>query len=104
MLPEGFEVDPHFIGHGIGKFLHQLPQVHHRFDPKNEDCILQPGMVFTIEPIVTMCSVEGQIHMAQDKFSIVAPGVPSCQWEHIVLITAAGCEVLTKRPDESADL
>lgn len=51
-----------------------------------------------------MCNAEGQLALGDDKFSIVAPGIPSCQWEHIVLITDSGHEVLTKRSDEPKDL
>ena len=62
---------------------------------------LVPGMAFTIEPIVTMASTKEMLAMGTDNFSIVSPGNPSCQWEHIVLITDTGCEVLTKRQDET---
>ena len=61
-------------------------------------------MLFTIEPIVTMCSTENQLLLGNDKFSIVAAGIPSCQWEHIILITEKGHEVLTLRSDEPQDL
>lgn len=61
-------------------------------------------MAFTIEPILTMCKTEGLLSIGRDNFSIVAPGIPSSQWEHIVLITEAGHEVLTRRAEEPADL
>jgi methionyl aminopeptidase len=61
---------------------------------------MEEGMAFTIEPIVMMCDPGDHLMMGSDKFSIVSPGVPSSQWEHIVLITANGCEVLTKRSGE----
>ena len=58
-------------------------------------------MSFTIEPIVTMFETEDTLVIGKDKFTIVSPGNPSCQWEHIILITDTGCEVLTKRKDEN---
>jgi len=60
-----------------------------------------PGMAFTIEPIFTMIDCGDYLAMGKDDWSIVAPGIPSSQWEHIILITETGCEVLTKRSDET---
>lgn len=87
--------------------MHQHPQVHHTGTRllteavgDSPDEIMRPGLAFTIEPIITMCETTDQLCMGKDRFSIVAPGIPSCQWEHTVLITETGCEVLTKRPDE----
>ena len=103
-------MDENFIGHGIGKFLHQAPYVHHKRTPDSPvrenapDMVLVPGLAFTIEPILTMCKTDGLLAMGLDNFTIVAPGVPSSQWEHIVLITESGHEVLTRRPEEPADL
>lgn len=58
-----------------------------------------PGMAFTIEPILMM-SNKFQYIMWKDNWTISAPGVPSCQWEHIVLITEEGYEILTLREGE----
>lgn len=66
-----------------------------------KDEILVPGMVFTIEPIITMAPTENVLAVGKDNFTIVAPGIPSSQWEHIILITETGCEVLTKRTEET---
>lgn len=57
-------------------------------------------MAFTIEPIITMCKTDGNLTMADDNWTISSPGVPSAQWEHIVLITKEGCDILTLRSDE----
>jgi len=100
----GFEVDENFLGHGIGSFLHQYPQVHHKVRRDDPEIILRPGMSFTIEPILTMCKTGGNLALGQDKFSVVSPGIPSSQWEHIVLITKDGCEILTLREDEKSPL
>ena len=56
-------------------------------------------MAFTIEPILMLHSRFGYIQW-EDGWTIHAPGVPSCQWEHIVLITEEGHEILTKREGE----
>lgn len=65
-----------------------------------KDCTFVPGMTFTIEPIVTMASTDEYLSMGQDQFTIGSPGNPSAQWEHLMLITETGCEVLTKRTEE----
>lgn len=55
-------------------------------------------MVFTIEPILTFfpTDVEGSLALEEDNWTVVAPMNPSAQWEHMVLVTADGCEVLTQ--------
>lgn len=50
-----------------------------------------------------MANTQNQLGMAKDNMTIVAPGIPSSQWEHIVLITETGCEVLTQRSDEKIE-
>jgi Methionine aminopeptidase len=71
---------------------------------------MQPGNVFTIEPIFMMKPAKVP-YMWADEWTMTSPGNPSgksrsnfskllAQWEHTVLITEKGCEVLTKRPDE----
>ncbi|XP_022155203.1 methionine aminopeptidase 1B, chloroplastic-like isoform X2 [Momordica charantia] len=89
-----FEVE-RFIGHGVGTVLHSQPLI---FYPCNEDppslgCMLE-GQTFTIEPVVSMGSVE--LMTWPDKWTVVtADGSPSAQFEHTVLITKYGVEVLT---------
>ncbi|KRW98279.1 Peptidase M24, structural domain [Pseudocohnilembus persalinus] len=88
-----------FTGHGVGEKLHMPPIVQHQ---KNDSPhIMEPGMVFTIEPIFMM--KPGPYVMWQDDFTILSPGVPSAQWEHMVMITEDGHEVLTKRDDEDIE-
>jgi len=58
-------------------------------------------MAFTIEPILMM-SGNYQYVMWRDNWTISTPGVPSCQWEHIILVTVEGREILTLREGETS--
>jgi methionyl aminopeptidase len=83
-------------GHGIGLSFHEDPFVFHFDTPKN-DIPLKPGMTFTIEPMINASS---NWHIAVDPIDHwtirTRDGSLSCQFEHTVLITATGSEVLTK--------
>jgi methionyl aminopeptidase len=63
--------------------------------------LMKPGMAFTIEPIL-MLNDNYQYIMWNDQWTISAPGVPSAQWEHIILITEEGHEILTLREGEAS--
>lgn len=94
----GFSIVQDYCGHGIGTGFHESPQVlHYR---NNLSVILEPGMTFTIEPMINAgthkCSVNhknGWTVTTKDK-------MPSAQYEHTIAITADGVEVLTLRQDE----
>ncbi|MFA5827794.1 MAG: type I methionyl aminopeptidase [Candidatus Shapirobacteria bacterium] len=92
----GFSVVRDLGGHGIGLNFHEDPFVFH-FDTHKNDVILKPGMVFTIEPMVN-ASPEWRITVDKnDGWTIrTADGSLSCQFEHTILITPNGSEVLTK--------
>lgn len=68
-------------------------------DNKYSNQIMLPGMAFTIEPIIMMYPYD-EIYLWEDNWTAVCPNNPSAQWEHIVLITENGHEVLTKRNNE----
>ena len=88
-----------FCGHGIGSEFHESPQVLHYYSPKNEDIILQPGMTFTIEPMIN--AGKRSVKILPDKWTVVTKDHNlSAQWEHTVLVTEYGVEVLTLRPDK----
>lgn len=91
----GFEACKEFIGHGIGVGMHMPPPiVHNENDVK---AIMEPGMVFTIEPIV-MENPKYELAIWDDGWTIVdVTGGLSAQYEHTVLITSDGVEVLTDR-------
>jgi methionyl aminopeptidase len=90
---DNFFVVRAFVGHGIGEVFHGPPQVPHYYE-RTATTILEPGMVFTIEPMITMGSIE-PIIWADGWTAVTADGSRSAQFEHTVLVTAEGVEVLT---------
>lgn len=93
----GLSIVEEFCGHGIGTSLHEKPQVLH-YD-NNFSLTLEPGMIFTIEPMINL----GKKHlkMLSDGWTAITKDrTLSAQWEHTILVTSDGCEVLSRRPDE----
>jgi methionyl aminopeptidase len=89
----GYGVVRKFIGHGIGEQFHMDPQVPHYYD-RRATGILQPGMTFTIEPMINLGSWRHR--MWDDGWTAVTEDLRrSAQFEHTVLITATGVEILT---------
>src|SRR5215468_5766285 len=89
----GFSVVREFCGHGIGRKFHEEPQVLHYGRPQT-GLRLQPGMVFTIEPMIN--AGKAAIRCLADGWTVVtADHSLSAQWEHTVLVTDDGFEVLT---------
>jgi methionyl aminopeptidase len=89
----GFSVVREFCGHGIGKRFHEEPQVLH-YGRAGSGAKLLPGMTFTIEPMIN--AGKRDIRQLADGWTIVtADHSLSAQWEHTVLVTADGFEVLT---------
>ena len=87
-----------YCGHGIGKGFHEEPQVMH-FGKPGTGLELQEGMTFTIEPMVN----QGKRHskVLPDGWTVVTRDRKlSAQWEHTILVTADGHEILTLRSDE----
>lgn len=85
---------PELIGHGIGRKLHEPPQVPNT-GKKHSGPVLKPGMTFAIEPIT--CLGKRFIETLDDDWTIVTrDGSLSCQQEHTVLVTHSGVEVLTQ--------
>jgi methionyl aminopeptidase len=91
----GYSIVRELGGHGVGLMFHEDPFVYH-YDTKKKDVILKPGMIFTIEPMingspdarVTMDAIDGWTIRTYD-------GSVSAQFEHTVLITQNGSEILT---------
>ena len=99
---ERFSVVREYCGHGIGQIYHDDPQVLHYGQP-GTGLRLQEGMTFTIEPMVN----EGQRHtkLLNDGWTVVTRDKsPSAQWEHTVVVTADGVEILTRLPGDDNDL
>lgn len=87
-----------YCGHGIGKNFHEDPQVLHYGYPKTGE-ILQAGMTFTIEPMIN--AGKRHVKLLADGWTVLTKDHSlSAQWEHTVLVTSSGYEVLTKREDE----
>jgi len=82
-----------FVGHGVGISFHESPQIPHHY---NDITIpLAEGMIFTIEPMINAGEREGEID-AFDKWTArTIDRKPSAQWEHTLLITKDGHEILT---------
>lgn len=94
-----FSVVREYCGHGIGAVFHELPQVLHYGKPKTGDTLV-PGMTFTIEPMINAGSYHTKL-MRDGWTAITKDRKLSAQWEHTILVTDNGCEVLTKRTEES---
>jgi methionyl aminopeptidase len=89
----GYSVVREFCGHGIGKRFHEDPQVLHYGRP-NTGVKLQQGMIFTIEPMINAGRREIK-HMPDGWTVVTKDRSLSAQWEHTVLVTPTGYEVLT---------
>ena len=90
----GYSVVRDFGGHGIGTIFHAKPHVHHFAN--NDGPILVPGMTFTIEPMINAGGPEVKLDMADMWTARTADGSLSAQFEHTVLVTEDGVEVLTE--------
>ena len=90
----GFSVVREFCGHGIGTIFHEDPQILH-YGKKGEGLRLKEGMTFTIEPMINAGKKE--IRMLPDGWTVVTKDRSlSAQWEHTILVTHEGYEVLTQ--------
>lgn len=96
----GYSVVREYCGHGIGTEMHEEPQVLHYGKP-GTGLELKEGMVFTIEPMVNQG--DRKIKTKKDGWTVVTRDKKlSAQWEHTVVVTADGFEVLTLRKDENS--
>ena len=92
---QGFSVVRDFVGHGIGRALHEEPEIPN-YGPPHCGPVLKTGMVFAIEPMVNMGSWETKI--LDDGWTVeTLDGRPSAHFEHSIVITAEGPEILTKQ-------
>ncbi len=92
-MSNGYTVVQEIGGHGIGLQIHEEPWVSH-VSKKGTEMLLVPGMVFTIEPIVNMGTDEIFIDDNDGWTVYTADGMPSAQWEVMVLVTNDGYEIL----------
>ena len=92
----GYSIVHDFVGHGIGKNFHEEPQVFHHYSLGNK-IRLQEGMIFTIEPMVNMGNSYEIKVSKEDGWTVTTQdGSLSAQFEHTVLVTSNGVDILTK--------
>lgn len=96
---ENYSVVREYCGHGIGKGFHEEPQVLH-YDADDGGVVLQAGMAFTIEPMVN--AGDYRIRTMKDGWTVKTKDRSwSAQYEHTVIVTETGCEIMTLRKDET---
>lgn len=94
----GFSSVRDYTGHGIGEIFHTTPTILH-YDTPHNDTIMTPGMTFTIEPMLSMGDWRSNIW--DDEWTVVTKDFSrSAQFEHTILVTDTGVEVLTLLPEE----
>jgi methionyl aminopeptidase len=87
-----------YCGHGIGSKMHQDPEIRHYGKP-NTGAVLMPGMTFTIEPMLN--AGKEHVRLLGDGWTVITRDRSlSAQWEHTILVTDSGCEILTLRDGE----
>lgn len=95
----GYGVVRNFVGHGIGDVFHQAPNVIH-YRSHQRGPALKPGNTFTIEPMINLGGHRNQT-LADGWTAITEDGLASAQFEHTILVTEEGVEVLTARQEEA---
>jgi len=95
-----YSVVREYCGHGIGQKMHEEPQIMHYGTPGKGE-VLKEGMVFTIEPMINQGKADIK-HVVKDGWDIAVTKdrMLSAQWEHTILVTKTGFEVLTLRTEE----
>ncbi|WP_040261138.1 type I methionyl aminopeptidase [Pseudomonas massiliensis] len=95
----GYSVVREYCGHGIGKGFHEEPQVLH-YGRGGTGEVLKEGMIFTIEPMINQGKADTRL-LGDGWTAITKDRKLSAQWEHTVLVTADGYEILTLRRDDT---
>lgn len=100
----GFSVVRDLVGHGVGRFLHEAPEIPNFTDPALRHILLVPGMTFAIEPMVT--AGDFRVKVLADKWTVVTvDGSLAAQFEHTVAISQDGQPlILTAGPNGEDDL
>jgi methionyl aminopeptidase len=92
---QGCSVVRAFVGHGIGRIFHEAPQVSH-VGKFGQGMRLRAGMCFTIEPMINIGTHDVEI-LEDNWTAVTADGSLSAQFEHTLVVTKTGCEILTRR-------
>jgi len=95
-----YSVVREYCGHGIGKVFHEDPQILH-YGSKGAGMALEPGMTFTIEPMINAGRRHTRLNKVDGWTVTTRDGRLSAQWEHTICVTDDGCEVLTRRSNET---
>jgi methionyl aminopeptidase len=94
-----FTVVREYCGHGIGRIFHEAPNVLH-YGQRGTGPVMQTGMIFTIEPMIN--AGKRDVKLLPDGWTVVTKDHSlSAQWEHTMVVTDTGFEVLTKRSEET---
>ena len=93
---QGFGVVRAYCGHGIGESFHTALQIPHHFDASAKR-IMEPGLIFTIEPMITEGTWEDAL-WSDGWTAVTRDGMRSAQFEHTIVVTAGGAEILTVEP------
>lgn len=94
-----YSVVHEYCGHGIGREFHEDPQILHYGD-RGTGMMIEHGMIFTIEPMINIG--KRHVKLMPDNWTVITKDRSlSAQWEHTVLVTSDGYEILTQRDDET---
>jgi methionyl aminopeptidase len=97
-----FEVIRAFVGHGIGEQFHTSLQIPHYYEPRLP-LVIEEGMTFTIEPMIAVGTWQHRM-WDDDWTAVTADGSRTAQFEHMLLVTANGAEILTELPSDAKEL
>ncbi|MEM1112433.1 MAG: type I methionyl aminopeptidase [Pseudomonadota bacterium] len=95
-----YSVVREYCGHGIGQIFHEDPQVLH-YGRSGTGLVLEEGMTFTIEPMINAGRRHTKLNQKDGWTVTTRDGRLSAQWEHTLGVTADGCEIFTRRSEES---
>lgn len=99
---QGCSVVRQYTGHGIGKKFHEDYSVYHHIDRESDNIVMEPGMTFTIEPMINLGGWEVTVDKKDGWTVRTKDGSLSAQFEHTVLVTDKGAEILTLTPSQIA--
>jgi methionyl aminopeptidase len=96
-IDRGYGIVREYTGHGLGREFHEAPQVLH-VGRKGTGEIMKPGMTFTIEPMINAGTHKTSLSKLDGWTVRTADGKLSAQWEHTVLVTDTGVDIMTRSP------
>ncbi len=94
-----YSIVKEYCGHGIGTEFHEEPQIVHY--KNNDKTKIQQGMCFTVEPMINLGRANTILDKEDNWTVYTIDGKKSAQWEHTVVVTKSGCEILTLRKDDT---